>query len=103
MKRKRNITTHFLRLLRKLGMLCKKPQPFKPQIRIQKSVNAEGQEMDHNDLMLAKNKLHGLNHVGKDKKMCQYDFRTHSCRCGMNIEKLKEGENCHLNKSCLKK
>lgn len=98
MKRKRNIKTSFLLLLRKVGMLCKKPQPFKPQLKIQKSVNAMGEDISHKDLMYAKNVLQGIHPTGKDKKMCHYNFRTHTCRCGMTLEKLKQKENCPLSK-----
>lgn len=96
MKRKRNITTHFLRMLRKVGLLCKKPAPYKPKLRIQKSVDVDGTVISHDDLILAKTTLHGVTGTGKDKKMCHYDYRTHSCRCGMTIEKMKAGEICGI-------
>lgn len=98
MKRKRNITTSFLLLLRKVGMLCKKPTPYKPTIRIQRSVDMDGESINHKDLMFAKNILSGIHSEGKDKKMCHYDFRTHTCRCGITIEKLKQNKNCPLSK-----
>lgn len=98
MKRKRNLTTHLLRMLRKVGMLCKKPVPQKPKLKIQKSVDADGNDISHDDLMFAKNILYGINNVGKNKKMCHYDFRKHTCRCGMTIEKLKAGEHCSIKK-----
>ena len=94
MKRKRNLKTSFLLILRRIGVLCKKTPQFKPSIRIQHSINPEGDSINHEDFMFAKNTLQGVNNVGKDKKMCNYDFRTHTCRCGVTLEKLKEIKKC---------
>jgi hypothetical protein len=47
MKRKRNLNTFFLRMLRKAGMLCKKTQPSSPRIRISKTINPDGSETKH--------------------------------------------------------
>jgi hypothetical protein len=94
MKRKRNFNTGFLLMLRKIGVLCKKTPPFKPSIKIQHSVNSEGDTINHEDFMFAKNILQGINNVGKNKRMCNYDFRTHTCRCGVTLEKLKEIKKC---------
>lgn len=95
---KKGLKTQTLILFRKLGLLCRKPAPFKPQIRIQKSIAPDGTPIDHEDLAFAKNSLMGINIMGKDKKVCHYDYRTHSCRCGVTIQSLKEGENCPLKK-----
>jgi hypothetical protein len=91
---KKRLKYKFFGLLRSLGLLCKKTKPFQPTIRISKSINADGNKTDHIAFMEAKNLLYGANSLGKNKKMCYYDFQTHTCRCGMNLEKLRAEKKC---------
>jgi hypothetical protein len=47
MKRKRNLNTFVLRMLRKAGMLCKKTDHISPRIRISKTIHPDGSETQH--------------------------------------------------------
>lgn len=93
---KRGIKTRIFINLRKIGMLCKKTEPYKPKLKLQKSISYDGKHINHEDFMFAKNSLQGVNQLGKDKKMCHYDFQSHICRCGMTLEKLKLKQKCIL-------
>lgn len=95
---KKGLKTRTFLFLRKIGLLCSKPEPYKPHIRIQKSISPDGTPIDHENLAFAKNSLMGTNKMKRDRKVCHYDYRTHSCRCGVTIESLKEGEYCPLKK-----
>lgn len=79
-----------------MGLLCKKKQKPKQQLRIQKSINSDGTLIDHEDFILAKKVLPNTTQLGKDKKSCHYDFRTHTCRCGITLDYLKMGSNCPI-------
>jgi rubrerythrin len=98
---KRGIKTRIFIGLRKLGMLCKKTEPYKPKLKIQKSLTYEGEVTNHKDFMFAKNALQGVNKINKDKKLCHYNFQTHTCRCGITVEKLKNQEQCPIKQSNL--
>ena len=76
MTRKRTILTYVFLLLRKIGLLCKKEQPYIPKLKIQKSISYKGETIDHKDFMFAKNALMNVNDMGKERKLCHYDFRT---------------------------
>ena len=89
MKRKRTALVYVFLFLRKIGFLCKKEQPYIPKLRIQKSISHEGEPINHKDFMFAKNALLNVNDLGKEKKLCHYDFRTHNCRCGITLNDLK--------------
>jgi hypothetical protein len=92
---KRGIKTRIFIGLRKLGMLCKKTEPYKPKLKLQKSLTYGGEIANHEDFMFAKNALQGINKsFSKDRKQCQYNFQTHICRCGITLEKLKNQEQC---------
>jgi hypothetical protein len=47
MKRKRNLMTAMLRMLRRLGMVCKKKQDPIKRIRISKTLNPDGTVIEH--------------------------------------------------------
>ena len=98
MKRKRSTIMKILLLLRRIGLLCKKEQPYVPKLKIQKSVAPSGDSINHKDFMFAKNALLNVNELGKEKKICHYDFRTHSCRCGITLNDLKLDKHCSLKK-----
>lgn len=85
-----------LLFLRKIGLLCKKKQPYKPKLKLSKSVNSLGKEINHKDIMFAKNALQGVAKNNKDRRLCYYDYTLHSCRCGLTLDKLKQNENCPL-------
>lgn len=74
-----------------------KHKPYKPTLlKIQKSLDGNGNELDPNDLMIAKNALKGLHVQNKDRQTCQYNYIKHTCICGITLEKLKSDENCPL-------
>jgi hypothetical protein len=98
MKRKRSVLTHVFLFLRKVGLLCKKQQPYVPKLKIQQSVSPSGDSINHKDFMFAKNALLHVNELGKEKKICHYNFRTHTCRCGITLSDLKNDKNCSLKK-----
>ena len=72
---KKKIKTRFKSFLRRLGLLCKKPQPPKRKIYISRSINSDGSvteydaPLDH--IPLNKNsfeaELHVWNEIHKDK------------------------------------
>lgn len=97
MKRKRGFSTYLYLFMRKIGLLSHKKYPNeKLTIKIQKSVYFDGSEINHDDFMLAKNLLPKNYKGGKNKKTCQYDFRSHTCRCGINLQELKNGKKCSI-------
>ena len=98
MKRKKSLLTHVFLFLRKTGLLCKKEQPFVPKLKIQQSVDPSGESIDHKDFMFAKNALLYVTELGKEKKICHYNFRTHTCRCCITLSDLKSDKNCSLKK-----
>jgi hypothetical protein len=74
-----------------------KYKPYKPSLlKIQKSVDPNGNDLDANDLMFAKNKLKGINALTVDRNVCHYDYVKNTCRCGITLQKLKKDENCPL-------
>lgn len=98
MRRKRNFSTFLYLTLKKLGLLKKKSQPYRrPKIRVQKTLNINGEIGSHEDFMFAKNNLPTTKKtITKDGRICHYDFVNNTCRCGLNIHKLKEGSKCPL-------
>jgi len=76
MKRSRNFKTSMLLLLRKLGMLCKKPQPVK-RLRISRTVcpdrNTDIQSQQHVWVETKKT----------TRQSCKFDSTTMSCVCGI--------------------
>jgi hypothetical protein len=51
MKRKRNLKTKFLLMLRQLGMLCKTPAPPKKGLRLSKTLMPDGTVIMHDSLL----------------------------------------------------
>jgi hypothetical protein len=97
MKRTKSLSSYIFFILRKIGLLCKKNIPTKPlRVKIQKTLNHKGEVISHEDFMFAKNHLPHVHKLNKDKKICHYDFRTHKCRCGIDLVQLKEGKRCSL-------
>ncbi len=92
MKRKRNIQTSALLLLRRLGMLCKLPREKKPTLRIARTVYPEGRL----------NAIESEQHVWIQTKLmsrpnCKFDVNTGKCPCGAaSIEEF--ALNCNSNK-----
>jgi hypothetical protein len=78
MKRKRNISTSALLLLRHLGMLCKKPRPHKYEIRVQSTVYPDVKvspiEAEQHNWMLSK--LAG-------RPNCKFNPDSRTCSCGV--------------------
>lgn len=97
MKKKSTLVTFIFLKLKKFGLLCKKNKEEKKlKIRIQKTLNHKGEIISHEDFMFAKNNLPHIHKINKDKKICHYDFRKHTCRCGINIDLLRRGEKCRI-------
>lgn len=77
MKRNRNFTTHVFLLLRKLGLLCKKPQPIK-RLRIARTIwpDRTGDIDSERHVWVETKKI--------TRKSCQFDLSTASCVCGVS-------------------
>ena len=88
MKRKRNLNTSFLLLLRRLGMLCKLPRPEKkPTLRIARTVypDVEMTSIESEQHVWIQSKL-------KSRNNCQFDSVTRTCPCGVkSIEEFAAG------------
>lgn len=79
MKRKRNLNTSFLLLLRRLGMLCKLPRPAKkPTLRIARTVypDVEMSSIEAEQHVWIQSKL-------KSRSNCQFDSVSRTCPCGV--------------------
>ena len=97
MKRTKSLSSYIFFFLRHIGLLSKKPIPSEPlKVRIQKTISYRGEIISHEDFMFAKNHLPHIHKSNKDKKLCHYDFREHTCRCGIDLAQLKEGKRCGL-------
>jgi len=58
-------------------------------LKISKSVDPKGKELNHKDLIIAKEALRNCDN-------CQYDYIKQSCRCGINLNDLKNNLKCNL-------
>jgi hypothetical protein len=88
MTRKRNLSTKFLLALRHLGMLCKKPVPVKPVIKISHTVLPDGyiSPIDSARHVWLENKKSGI-------KNCEFDIDAGRCeRCGLTVDGFSRGE-----------
>lgn len=84
MKRKSLKTFIFLRL-RRLGMLCRKPKPYKPTIKIQKTVYPDVQ------LSNIDREIHVYLETKKmAAKGCKFDTFKRVCECGYTMDKFGE-------------
>ena len=96
-RRKRGLSTYLCILLRRLGILFNKPKPMKASVlKIQKSISPSGEILNHEDYAFAINHLPHKYITDRDKKSCQYDLRTHTCRCGIKLLDLRENKKCPL-------
>jgi hypothetical protein len=94
---RRKLPTYIFLILKRFNLLCKRKLSYKPlKLRIQKTLNHKGEVINHEDFMFAKNNLPHIHKINKDKTICHYDFRTHTCRCGISLDLLKKGEKCRL-------
>lgn len=85
-----------LKTIRSVFGKKKTPTVGKSRLRIAKSIGVDGTQIDHQDLIIAKSVLHGVNKNNKDRKLCKYDFIKHSCYCGITISDLKDGKGCPI-------
>lgn len=85
-----------LKTIRSITGKKKQAPTGKARLRIAKSIDASGNQIDHNDIIIAKSALYGVNKDNKDRKLCHYDFIKHTCRCGITITDLKEGKGCPI-------
>lgn len=80
MKRKSLKTFIFLRL-RRMGMLCRKPRPYKPVVRVSKTVLPDKQ------LTNIDREVHVYLETKKTAaKGCKFDTDTRTCECGYTME-----------------
>lgn len=94
---RRSFSTYIFLILRRLGLLKNKKYPKeKLTIKVQKTLNHNGEVISHDDFMFAKNHLPHVHKMNKDRKLCHYDFREHKCRCGVDLQQLREGKKCKL-------
>ena len=91
-----SIKLNILKSIRSITGKKKKPTVGKSRLRIAKSIGVDGKEIDHNDIIIAKSALYGVNKDNKDRKLCHYDFIKHTCRCGITLDALKEGKGCPI-------
>jgi hypothetical protein len=79
MTRKRDLKTWFLLVLRHAGMLCRKPKPEKPGLRIAYSIYPE------REITPIQAEIHVWIETKKtSRKNCKFDSRTMSCPCGVD-------------------
>ena len=84
MKRDSFKTLIFLQL-RRLGLLCRKPKPYKPIIRVSKTVFPDV------DLATIDREVHVYLETKKmSAKNCKFDTAKKSCECGYTIENFGE-------------
>lgn len=90
MKRKRNLQTRIFLLMRRLGMLCKKPRPSKPVIRIQSTVHAH-ETADVTGVarfVFLQNKL-------TTRPGCKFDPVIEKCECGRSVDEFLKETKCN--------
>ena len=79
MKRKSLKTFIFLRL-RRIGMLCRKPRPYKPVVRVSKTVLPD-QQLTNID-----REIHVYLETKKvAAKGCKFDTEQRTCECGYTM------------------
>lgn len=78
MKVERTIKTDLFRLLRRMGMLCKKPTEPKARLRIARTVYPDNRmsPIDIERAIWVENKKKAL-------KNCSFDTTTGTCKCGI--------------------
>jgi hypothetical protein len=84
--------------LRGIGMFKKKKPTTYSKLMIRSAIKPDGTRFDHSDFVLAKQRLRGIHkHYDHTQyQTCQYDFINNTCRCGLTIDKIKDGGNCVL-------
>lgn len=81
----RNWKTPILLLLRKIGLLCRKPKPPKPGLRIASTVYPK------DSIPIVKWMADDYLQRKKDSyKLCKFDVETRTCGCGVSLEKFGE-------------
>jgi hypothetical protein len=81
----RNWKTPLLIFLRKLGLLCRKPQPPKPGLRIGSTVYPK------DSIPMVKWMADDYLQRKKDSyKLCKFDVENRTCECGVSLEKFGE-------------
>lgn len=91
-----SIKLECLKIIRTVFGKKKQPTTGKSRLRIAKSIGVDGKEINHNDVIIAKSALYGVNKDNKDRKLCHYDFIKHTCRCGITLDDLKAGKGCPI-------
>lgn len=98
--KKRGFKTSFLLMLRRAGLLCKKPVQTRKRIRVAKTIYPNGYaEMRPIDAEI---------HVFLQNKKavspnCRFDVEARRCSCGVMGAELFAAEGCPSNKSKTKK
>ena len=87
MKRKRNLQTTLLLQLRKLGMICRKLQPYTHRLRIAKTVFPEGtpSSIEAEEYVFLQNKKLSM-------PKCGFDIDTKTCGCGISFQEFLTGQ-----------
>lgn len=91
---KNSFKVKFLSWLRTMGMICRKPVPASPRIRIQKTVNVDGTVTQHGTLRsqpLSENNIATARHIWIEAKKaaasnCKFDSVSETCVCGVDID-----------------
>jgi hypothetical protein len=81
MKRKRNLKTKLFLLLRKMGMLCKAPEPYTKRLRVARTVLPDG-----NPNSLEAEIAVFLESKKLSFKGCQFNIDTQTCPCGKDLQ-----------------
>ncbi len=81
MKHKRNLKTKVFLWLRKMGMLCKTPQPYTPHLRISHTVrpDVDLSPIDTERYVFMVNKKSSRNN-------CKFNIDSQTCKCGANLD-----------------
>lgn len=107
MKRKRDFQTFVLRMMRRAGMLCKKPQPERPRIRVSKSVLPDGSEVKLPPVVMKEELVNPAPfksevHIWIESKKaalkdCKFDSEAGMCICGIDLDDFAS-KGCNKNK-----
>ena len=83
--KKSSLKTIILLRLRKLGLLCKKPAPYKPQVRVSKTVypDIEMAPIDREVHVYLEAKKMSVNG-------CKFDVVARKCVCGLTMDQFGE-------------
>ena len=79
--RKRNWKIIMFRVLRSIGILCKKPRTIKLVPRVQSTVYPS-----YTDSFIKVQRFAYLNNKRNSYENCQFDAETETCMCGYSVD-----------------